>query len=93
MSPPLRMGPAAAVVSASVLLSRLLGLGREALLASLIGVNAEGDLYRQAFLLPDCLNCLLAVAFLTITLIPILSRHVEKGDSSPRFSALSASRF
>jgi len=81
MSRPLRMGPAAAVVSASVLLSRLLGLGREALLASLIGVNAEGDLYRQAFLLPDFLNYLLAGAFLTITLIPILSRHVEEGDS------------
>ncbi len=33
MSKPLRMGAAAAVVSASVLLSRVLGLGREALLA------------------------------------------------------------
>jgi putative peptidoglycan lipid II flippase len=74
------MGAAAAIVSASVLLSRLLGLLREALLASLIGVNTEGDLYRQAFTLPDLLNYLLAGAFLTITLIPILSRHVEAGD-------------
>ena len=74
------MGAAAAVISASVLLSRLLGLGREALLAALIGVNAEGDLYRQAFLIPDFLNYLLAGAFLTITLIPILSRHLERED-------------
>jgi putative peptidoglycan lipid II flippase len=74
------MGAAAAVVSGSVLLSRLLGLGREALLASLIGVNTEGDLYRQAFAIPDFLNYLLAGAYLTITLIPILSRHLERGQ-------------
>jgi putative peptidoglycan lipid II flippase len=80
MSRPLKMGAAAAVVSASVLVSRLLGLGREALLAALIGVNAEGDLYRQAFLIPDFLNYLLAGAFLTITLIPILSQRLERDD-------------
>lgn len=80
MSRPLRMGAAAAVVSGSVLLSRLLGLGREALLAGLIGVNAEADLYKQAFTIPDLLNYLLAGAYLTITLIPILSRHLETGD-------------
>ena len=80
MSRPLRMGAAAAVVSASILISRLLGLGREALLATLIGVNTEGDLYRDAFLIPDFLNYLLAGAYLTITLIPILSRHLERED-------------
>jgi putative peptidoglycan lipid II flippase len=80
MSRPLKMGAAAAVVSASILISRLLGLGREALLATLIGVNTEGDLYRAAFLIPDFLNYLLAGAYLTITLIPILSRHLERGD-------------
>jgi putative peptidoglycan lipid II flippase len=76
----MKMGAAAVIVSASVLISRLLGLARESLLATLIGVNVEGDLYRQAFLIPDFLNYLLAGAFLTITLIPILSRHLEQGD-------------
>ncbi|HLF60447.1 MAG TPA: murein biosynthesis integral membrane protein MurJ [Acidimicrobiia bacterium] len=80
MNRPLRMGSAAAVVAGSVLLSRLLGLARETLLASLIGVNVDGDLYRQAFTIPDFLNYLLAGAYLTITLIPILSRHLERGD-------------
>ena len=79
MSRPLRMGTAAAVVAGSVLLSRLLGLGREALLAGLFGVGSEADLYKQAFLVPDFLNYLLAGAYLTITLIPILSRHIEAG--------------
>ncbi len=80
MSRPLRLGGAALVVSASVLLSRLLGLIREVLLASYFGVAVEGDLYRQAFLIPDYLNYLLAGAYLSITLIPILSRHLERGD-------------
>ncbi|MDX1469406.1 MAG: murein biosynthesis integral membrane protein MurJ [Acidimicrobiia bacterium] len=80
MSRPLRMGAAAAVISVSILLSRLLGLGRDALIAGLIGRNDEADLYFQAFLIPDFLNYLIAGAFLTITLIPILSRHLEAGD-------------
>ena len=81
MSRPLGMGAAAAVVSGSILLSRLLGLGREALLAGLLGLSVEGDLYRFAFLIPDFLNYLLAGGYLTITLIPILSRHLERGDT------------
>lgn len=80
MSRPIRMGTAAVVVAASVLLSRLLGLARDALLAGLIGVDAEADLYFDAFLVPDMLNYLLAGAYLTITLVPILSRHMESGD-------------
>lgn len=80
MKPPIRMGVAAAVVSGGILLSRLLGLLRESLIAGLIGVNAEGDLYRHAFAIPDFLSYLLAGAYLTITLIPILSRHLEAGD-------------
>jgi putative peptidoglycan lipid II flippase len=74
------MGAAAGVVAASVLFSRLLGLGRESILATLIGIDEEGDLYRQAFLIPDLLNYLLAGAYLTITLIPILSRHLARDD-------------
>ncbi|MEX1093893.1 MAG: lipid II flippase MurJ [Acidimicrobiia bacterium] len=82
MTKPIRMGMAAAVVSGGILLSRLLGLLRESLLAGLIGLNAEADLYRHAFALPDFLSYLLAGAYLTITLIPILSRHIEKGDTA-----------
>lgn len=78
---PVGVGTAAAIVSGSVILSRLLGLGRETLLAAFLGVTAEGDLYRYAFLLPDLLNYLLAGGFLSITLIPLLSRRMEEGNS------------
>ncbi len=81
MTKPIRMGTAAVVVAASVLLSRLLGLVREALIAGLIGVNENSDLYFDAFLIPDFLNYLLAGAYLTITLVPILSKHLENGEA------------
>jgi putative peptidoglycan lipid II flippase len=74
------MRTAAAVVAASVLLSRVLGLARDALLATLFGTGTDADLYFDAFLIPDTLNYLLAGAYLTITLVPILSRHLEAGD-------------
>ena len=76
----LGLGQAALIVSASVLASRLLGLLRETLLAAVLGVSVEGDLYRYAFLIPDLINYLLAGGFLSITLIPLLARRVEAGD-------------
>jgi len=74
------VGAAATIVAGSVLLSRLLGLLRETLLAAFLGVTAEGDLYRYAFVLPDLLNYLLAGGFLSITLIPLLARRVAAGE-------------
>ena len=82
MRRPLGLGGAALIVSGSVLISRVLGLGRETLLAALLGVSEEGDLYRFAFVVPDFLNYLLAGGFLSITLIPILSRRIEEGDEN-----------
>lgn len=76
------MRTAALVVAASVLGSRILGLIRDALIAAFIGVSAESDLYVDAFLIPDFLNYLLAGAYLTITLVPILARHLESGDAA-----------
>ena len=74
------MGAAALVVSGGVLLSRVLGLARETMLAALIGVNAVGDVYRAAFLIPDLLNYLLAGGYLTITFVPILASRLQRGD-------------
>jgi putative peptidoglycan lipid II flippase len=90
MSRPIRMGTAAVVIAGSVLLSRILGLGREALIATLFGRGAEADLYFDAFLIPDLLNYLLAGAYLTITLVPILSRHLEAGDDDAASRAFSS---
>lgn len=84
------MRTAAIVIAASVLLSRVLGLVRDAIIAALIGVNTEADLYFAAFLIPDLLNYFLAGAYLTITLVPVLSRHLESGDTDSASQAFTS---
>jgi len=81
------MGRAALVVSGGILLSRVLGLLREVVLADLIGANAAGDAYRVAFIIPDFLNYLLAGGYLAITFIPILNRYFASDDEAGAWRA------
>lgn len=74
------LGRAAAIVSAGILLSRLLGVVREQVIAALLGVSVDTDLYVQAFAIPDYLFFLVAGGFLAITLVPLLSEHHAAGD-------------
>lgn len=74
------LGQAAAIVSAGVLLSRLLGVVREQVIGALLGRTVETDLYVNAFTLPDYLYFLLAGGYLAITLVPILTEHHASGD-------------
>ncbi|MFV1978735.1 MAG: lipid II flippase MurJ, partial [Myxococcota bacterium] len=64
----------AAVLAASVLLSRVLGFVREAVLADRVGAGAEMDAYSAAFQLPDLLNYFLAGGALSIAFIPMYTR-------------------
>lgn len=84
------MGTAALIVSAGVLISRILGQLREIIFASLLGATASTDEYVAAFAIPDFLNYLLAGGFLSITFIPILSRFLAKDDEAGGWEALSA---
>jgi len=73
-----QMGRAAAVMMASVLLSRVLGYARDALIAYQHGATPETDAYFAAFTIPDFLNHLLAGGALSITFIPIFSRYLAE---------------
>ena len=53
-----RMGAAALLLAASVLLSRVMGFLREMVLAAQVGVGPDTDAYRAAFQIPDLLNYL-----------------------------------
>ncbi len=75
-----RIGIAAAIWGASILLSRLIGLVREAVIGRTLGSSAAGDAYWTAFVLPDFLNYLLAGGALSIVFIPIFQRHLAAGD-------------
>jgi len=75
-----KIGTAALVVSAGIILSRVLGLLREVVLADQLGASGISDTYVVAFIIPDFLNYLLAGGYISITFIPLLSRHLAKGD-------------
>lgn len=65
---------AAALLAVSAVLSRVLGYGREAVMSRLLGVSAEVDAYRAAFLLPDMLNYFLAGGAIGVAFIPLYTR-------------------
>ena len=85
-----RIGTAAAIVAGGVLLSRVLGFGRDLTMAVILGRTAETDLYQYAFTIPDYAFYLVAGGFLSITLIPILAARVEAGDDPGRDRAFTA---
>lgn len=73
------VGAAALLLAASVLLSRVLGYAREALLAYLVGAGASTDAYYAAFQIPDLMNYLLAGGALSIALLPLYTRRFAHG--------------
>ena len=78
-----RIGLAALLLASSQLLSRVLGFGREAVIAGLIGRGRATDAYNAAFQIPDILFYFLAGGALSIAFIP-LYEHVkgERGEAA-----------
>ena len=73
-----QMGIAALIMGFSVLISRFMGLFRDKVISWQFGASGETDLYFAAFILPDFLNYLLSGGYVSITLIPLLSKLMEK---------------
>jgi putative peptidoglycan lipid II flippase len=63
-----------------MLLSRVLGYGREALIAYRVGAGASTDAYYAAFQIPDLLNYLLAGGALSVAFLPLYARELARGD-------------
>ncbi len=82
-----RIGIAAGIWGASLLLSRLVGLLREAAIGRTLGGSSAADAYWTAFVLPDFLNYLLAGGALSIVFIPIFQRHVAAGEDARGWQA------
>jgi putative peptidoglycan lipid II flippase len=74
------MGLAAVILAASVLLSRVMGLVRDKIISYCVGATTETDLYFAAFVIPDFMNYLLAGAYFSITLIPLLNELTQRDD-------------
>lgn len=77
-----RMGAAALILAASALLSRLMGLVRDKIISWQFGATHEADMYFAAFVVPDIINYLLAGAFVSITIIPLLARAFSEDEEN-----------
>jgi len=75
-----RIAIASVIWTLSLLLSRVIGLLREALIGRILGTTGQADVYFVAFTLPDFINYLLAGGALSIVLIPILATYLEKNE-------------
>jgi putative peptidoglycan lipid II flippase len=71
---------ATAIMMVSVLLSRIIGLVREQVIAGFGGTSADIDSYVTAFIIPELLNHFLAGGFLSIAFIPIFQRYLNRND-------------
>ena len=85
-----KMGIASVIMAGSVFLSRLMGLVRDKVVSWQFGAGAESDIYFAAFVVPDFLNHLLAGGYISITLIPLLSKRFaeDEADGWRFFSAV-----
>lgn len=70
---------ASLIMVGSVLLSRVLGLFREMVIAYAGGARGEVDAYQLAFVLPEILNHVVATGFLSVTFIPIFNQYLVQG--------------
>jgi putative peptidoglycan lipid II flippase len=73
-----KVGIASVIMTASVFLSRIMGLFRDMVIAYIGGVSSEVDAYQLAFLVPEILNHIVASGFLSVTFIPIFSDYLSQ---------------
>ena len=83
------MNKAALIIAVSMLLSRILGIFREMLLADIAGVGFEKNALDLAFMIPDILNHVISTGFLSIIFIPIWTGYIVKGNEAKAFSFFS----
>ena len=88
---------AAALVALFSIISRLLGIVRDHILAGQFGAGAELDIYYAAFRVPDFIYNLLVLGALSAGFIPVFSAMIKKAEIVPgekeRLSRLASNVF
>ncbi len=77
------------ILSSLNLVSRVLGLFRDALAAAVFGVTSYYSAYLTAFTLPNLFRRLLAEGSLTAAFIPTLQEELHRGGKQANFALLS----
>ena len=78
-SKPSGVARATALMMVTVLLSRILGVARDAIISHYFGRGPQTDAYNAAFTVPDLLFYLLQSGALSSTIVPILTEYRQQG--------------
>jgi putative peptidoglycan lipid II flippase len=73
-------GRSSALVAAGILLSRILGLLRQTLIARYLGAASAADVFNGAFRLTNFLQNLFGEGALSASFIPVYAHALERGD-------------
>jgi putative peptidoglycan lipid II flippase len=74
------MAGATIVIMLGVLLSRVLGLVRDSVIAHRFGQGYDTDVYNAAFTIPDVIFYLIAGGALSSAFIPVFTEYMERGE-------------
>lgn len=74
------MNSAAIILAVSSLVSGLLGLFRDRLLAGSFGAGNELDIYYTAFRIPDFISTILIIGSISAAVIPLFSEYLAKSE-------------
>ena len=85
-----RIVVATLIWQASMLMTKVVGLLREAVLGRVLGGGKAADIYWASFIVPDFLYYLLAAGALSIVFIPIFGAYIERGDEDGAWESFSA---
>lgn len=80
----------AIIVSAAFILSRILGLAREVILANQFGTGPEMDAYVSSFRIPDLLFMVVMSGAFGAAFIPIFADYAHRGDRERAWRLASA---
>jgi len=87
------IGSAAVILGAASLVSRLIGLFRDRILAGRFGAGDELDIYYAAFRIPDLVYSLLVLGAVSAGFIPIFISYLQKDKSKSWYLANSVLGF
>ncbi len=84
-----RVARYAGIMMAAILASRILGQLRDTLIAAWFGQNAQTDVYRAAFSIPDLLFFLIAGGALSSSFIPVFTEYITNGEDDKAWKVFS----
>ena len=84
-----QLAGATGFLALSVLLSRVLGYVRDAIISSKFGMTGQSDAYIQSFFVPDMLYQLLAGGALSSAFIPVFASYLARGEDEEAWKVFS----